>query len=420
MKKIIFTLLMCLLFLFSFSYIPIKEPFDESLYSKAIVAQQQSIVKIGFSNHEPENEDLIETVLTIKELQAWKNPYEQYRSSVIYNTLTSDEKLVYRALEYALVNSYRYTHIDYRIPVSENTVDNIIEYLSLDSPLLEQNLLYSTFSQTAFYYHKAPDGRTVKVRQRGISISVSNFSKELWDKKMLALEEAKKVYESLNTGGTQIELAERLYRYVAQNIVYFSYVNEKNWYKGDLAPFLYDAFINKKTHCDGFSNALALLFSLAGFEHVEKSDCMNVEVGHTWNCVKLDGIWYNCDGTAGEWIPQNSKTMGSGLYFAFGDYMEESIPDHDDRMPDCSQSLYMQPDGFLPSCNDPSFYNIIYNGFAAHQQEWALVVVDEYSESAFRKQLQRLANAYSTSIYFNKIDVKDDKTVLLILSLSIY
>ncbi len=412
MKKVILMLLICSMIFSMCSCGPLEKFFKKPISDEEIIEEQRAIVKIGFSNSEDEDE--IEKVLTLDELKNWENPYEKYRSSVMHNTLTADEQLAYRALEYALVHSYRYTFLDTRLSISQLTAEEILNYLSYDSPLLEQNLICTTYVNAAFYDYKTDDGRTVEVLHRSTTVSVSNFKEELWHKKMLALEKAKHVFAELNTGGTQVELAERLYRYVAESIEYDAYLNERNWYKGDLAPFLYDAFINEKTHCDGFTNALALLFSLAGFEHVEKGDTTNVETGHTWNCVKLNDVWYNCDATAAPFIPYQSDTMGSGLFFAFGDYLQTSLPNHYGRYPECNSSLYMNPDAYLQNCDNNEFYNAICKGFEAHEFEWALVLVDEFNSEKANDKLQLFADTYEMSIEVCTKNVKDDKTAVFV------
>ena len=71
----------------------------------------------------------------------------------------------------------------------------------------------------------------------------------------------------------------------------------------------------------------------------------NDEIGHTWNCVKLDGVWYNCDATAESWIPKKSTSMGAGLFFAFSDQLVAYEQKWSDKYPACEKSYYMNPSG---------------------------------------------------------------------------
>lgn len=414
MKKCLIILL-CILFTLSASGCDLYNNLlklipEQELTDEEISKQQQEIINFGFSSSD--DEDCIEVVLTTEELCTWENPYGKYSSYILYDKLSFEEQLIYHALEYAMVNSYRYTFIDYRVNVTEGRMQQIAEFLSLDTPLLEQNLICAAYDQVAFYDYQYSEERTVEVLHRGITISIRNFEEELWHKKELAIEEAEKVFANLYSGESDIELAEKLYRYVAESIEYIPYENEYGFYKGSLSPFLYDAFITKKTHCDGFTNALALLFSMAGFEQIEKHGYTD-DTGHTWNCVKIDNEWYNCDGTAGDWIPTEDCSMGSGFGFAFEDTLQMALPEHHGMYPDCNTSYYLKTDAVMTSCDSPEFYDAVRSGFAEHNYEWSLVIVEEYNEDSAISQLNRLSYSYEFSIQMSTSEVMKDRTMLI-------
>lgn len=367
--------------------------------------EQNTTLSVGFSNAESK----IEEALTLEELEIWQNPYEKYRSSVMYDSLPEKKQSAYRAIEYAMTKSYKYIFFDTDMGMSTKEAADIVEYLAFDSPLLEQNLLQISYISTEFYDRVMSDGSTKQIMIHGPCVSVPNFTEELWSKKLLAIKEAEKIYSTLDIYGTQAERAESVYRYLAKNVEYIPYENDRGYYEGDLASFLYDAFINKKTHCDGFSNALALLFELAGLEQVEK-----VGDGHTWNCVKIDGNWYNCDATAGNFIPEESETEGAGLFFAFGDFMQDSRPYYYAKYPDCPKSLYMQPDAFIISDKDSNFYSSLYNGFVSHSKQWSLIVLDEFDYDSVKSTVRRLVNRTGVSVFIAYNTVIDDKTFIFV------
>ena len=370
------------------------EETEPTLSDEEISLQQQEIIKIGFSA--TDDEDVIEKTLSIEELRAWENPYGKYSSYILFDTLTEDEKLVYHALEYAMVNCYENTFIDNRISVSVKRAEEIAELLSLDTPFLEQNLSCIAYNQAAFYDYQYSESQTVKVLHRNKTISISNFREELWDKKMLALKEAEKVIARMDMTQPEIELAEEIYRYIAENVTYIPYENELGYYRGHLKPFMYDALVNKESHCDGFANALALLYAMAGFEQVEKQDTKTV--GHTWNFVKIDGQWYNIDGTNGSYIPQNSDTMGAGLGFAFADELQIANPDYKTLYPLCTTAYYLNSDGYTESCESDDYLSILLEGFENHNGEWALILVDEYDELSAMHARHSIIDIYDTLI----------------------
>ncbi len=396
----------CALLLFWFNNSPKKDESKETTQSvQAMVEQEQAIVKIGFST-ELTN---IHKCLTIEELEEWENPYEKYRCSVMYDSLEEYEKVAYRAMEYAMANNYKFIYMDNRTKINSENGYDIVRFLSFDSPLLEQNIIYSSWENSTGYYYKRIAEQDVRIPLEGTVLYISNFTEIVMNKKLEALKEAEKIFATFDTSLSQRELAEVIYRYIAENIEYLSYDNKYGYYAGDLAPFLYDAFINKKTHCDGFTNSMALLFVLAGFEQVEKTS-----VDHTWNCVKIDGKWYNCDGTASNMIPKKDTTVGAGLYFAFGDCFQEATPDFEDKYPECPESLYMKPDAFLSSHKDSNFFDEAYNGFKAHDKKWTLLIFDEFDYDSAKKDLRKLANRSGKSVFIHTFAVADGKTALLI------
>lgn len=366
------------------------------LSDEEIIEMAKETVKFGFSS--AMDEDIIEFTLTKDDLENWENPYGEYAAYYFRDKLEDDDKLVYKALEYAMVNSYKRTYVDTRIDVSMKTLDLIPAYLSYDTPFFEQNRDCFTYTKVGFYDYKYSEERTVPVAMYSKVLSVDNFEENLWNKKMEALEKAKEIIKTFDTTKSEAELAEEIYRYVALNTEYEKYINENGYNTVDGQSFLYDAIVEKKSQCDGFTNALSLLFNLAGFESIEK-ECP----GHTYNCVKIGDKWYNCDATASSAIPSQSKTMHSGVYFAFCDTLQDQHPTYGDQYPKCEESLYMNPDAILKDYSEEDLDEAIRKGFENHNDEWALVVVDIYDENMTQRVMQNAANQLHTTIVAYKI-----------------
>ncbi len=391
-----------------------EPPTDEE-----IIAEQSEILKIGFLNIESkEDENDIEEILTVEELKSWVNPYGKYSSYILYSQLTEDEKLVYKALEYGLVNSYESIAIDYRINVTRPRMEEIAELLSLDTPLLEQNIYALAGVYTGFYDYEYSEDRTIEILHRANTVYVTNFKSDLWELKLKAIEEAEKIVSSFDKDLTETQLAEEIYRYIAKNVKYTPYENEYGHYKGSLSPFLYDAIVKKESHCDGYANALALLYSVAGFEQVEKHN--RTEIGHTWNCVKIDDKWYNIDGTGGDWIIDNTKTMGQGLLYCFSDELQDEYPNHYEIYPDCPESMYISPGAYLSSCNDRHFSDTVYKNFIKNKMEWALIILDKYTKDDLRTMSNNLYSKLGFSFVLITKRVHNNKTAVLILRKDIY
>ena len=421
MKKVVAVLLLITTLLSCCGCVPISilGPLTEKLIGEQIIAEQQEILKVGFRKSTTEttakNEGDIDFVMTLDELLSYENEFAAYRSGVIFDTLTEEEQIVFTALEYAMVHSYDHIFIDTQITGDTESAQRVVEYLSFESPFLAQNVVASAVRMVGYYDYQLFGKYPMTIPMRSLSICVQNFREDHWKKNMQAFEKAKEIFDSLNTGGSKQDLIERLYKYVATSIEYDSGKGQTR-----LKPYLYDAFITKKTNCDGFSNALALLLAMADVPNLEKVDTLGVVEGHTWNCFELDGKWYNCDATAGDWITDQAKTMGLGIYFGFPDYLQESEHDHFIRFPECTEALYITPTAEVESSKDAAFYEALSQGFKAHNKEWVMVVAKTYDHSACLRALTRLVNNYQTDIYYHVMELANGKTAVFLYNANIY
>ncbi len=416
MKKLI-CLLLLIVMMFSLCACTTVEQIygviKETFVGEKIIAEQQEIVKIGFSRIEGEaslaQSREIEHIITLDELLNYENEYAKYRSGIIFDTLNKSEQHTFLALEYAMVHSYNRIFLDTRITEDEQQAFRVLEYLSFESPFLEQNIVGATSKGMSYYSYEIAKNYSIQIPMRSTYVSVDNFTQKLWDKKMKALDEAKKVFKKLNTTDDKLQLIERLYTHVATTIEYESGKGHTR-----LVPYLYDAFVTKKTNCDGFSNALALLLSMADVKNVEKADTIDVKEGHTWNCFEYKGKWYNCDATGGEWIPKAKTSMGPGIMFGFADYLQESEHDHSIRFPKSKEPLYMKPAAELAESRGSEFFSALNQGFVAGDKVWSLVIVEKLNESGLQVQLQKLANQYQLDLYAHFIELSDGRHAILI------
>lgn len=95
------------------------------------------------------------------------------------------------------------------------------------------------------------------------------------------------VLESVDSSMTQADKALAVYVYLAQNT---TYRESKDAHTG------YDVLVNHVGVCDGLANVYALAMNTLGIPCVVVS---NYSKNHSWNIVKLNGIWYFVDLTNG-------------------------------------------------------------------------------------------------------------------------
>ncbi len=119
-----------------------------------------------------------------------------------------------------------------------------------------------------------------------------------------ALEEAGRIVDSVPEGYGEYETALYLYRYLTDNVRYYykggtAYYDDTDW------NLLYDALIKKSTVCAGYSEALYVLYNLAGIEcfsiegYIPMSDYNEKRYNgsHIWNVARINGVYYEFDPT---------------------------------------------------------------------------------------------------------------------------
>lgn len=414
MKKTVSIILSVLICFLLAGCSPLEEVVN-ILYGNNAVQKAESLPHIGFSNGVLFEDDE-EIILPASDFSEVNSQYEKYRSDIYYNALSPEEQTIYTAFEYALENNYSNILIDSLLADSADTLIMVLEYLALDSPLLEQNLRYEVGDFTTSMPVEILGLYSASAEFDGYYISVNNFTKEMWDKKLEAVHKAKEIVESLPAGLSDFERAEELYLHLAENIEYYSY--EEGEASMEVYPYLYDALITGKTQCDGHANALSLLLRLASIPSVEKmytaDSKKDDEVGHTWVAFEIDGYWYNADSTSADLIPKKESSMKSGFYFAFSDELRLYSEDYDEVTPVCEQSKYMKPDAVVSDLSTDAFSNEVEYAYLQKNPDWALIIVTRNNPDLLDKQIQESANKTLSTVYWSTIDLANGNIAVLV------
>lgn len=386
-------------FVFTLSGCNLIKNILDPVYGDKLVAMAEDFSYISFSRGEEGTEPI---TVTLEEFAEYSVENSSLRSSLAYNTLDENQKIIYKAFEYAMENSYSNIFVDSKITDGEDELVKILNYLSFDSPLLEQNLAYGT---APFSHSYAVPVLWLYEREaifEGYYISVNNFTEELWDKKFEAVEKAKKIVDDIPTDIPELEKAHKLYRYVSENVEYTDYKSDDD--PSAVKPFLYDALITGKTNCDGFSNSLALLYRLANIENAEKiynAEDPNKE-GHTWNIFQTDGKWYNADATNST-LTADWDEVYSSLSFAFADELQTYEHEYAEIYPACNEYGYLSVDAHLTDASSKAFVAAAKKAFNQNPDKTAFLILDSCNKSQLNKALQKLADSTNRdleTIYF--------------------
>lgn len=367
------------------------------------------------------------TRVSFDEIKSYDSVYKQYNEYQYYQNLNESEKIIYKSLEYALDNSYPVVFIDKRLlEDTEYSSFDIFNFLTLDSAIAEQN---NVFQETEDFF-VVFEGET-KIKTPIISVVDGNvFNINIFDNEMLknkekAIEKAEEIVASLPQELDDLGKAKMLFTYLHENVEYIDYSDEQD--------YLYDTLIEGESNCDGFANAYSLLCKLAGIpcfekmyslpdenedlpettdvtatdtddatektseESDENSDEQEVDdAGHTWNVIKIDGVWYNVDATNSDFYFESDNGEKFFLFFGFSD--KNSIYEHDyeEITPECNESLLV-PDCTLKSFNDDNALSEMKKAWYENDGEYILVYCE--NPDGYDDTMQELANATRTSIY---------------------
>ena len=100
--------------------------------------------------------------------------------------------------------------------------------------------------------------------------------------------------------GTDYDKIMKIHDYLVDNIDYDSTYQATGTYS------IYGALIGKKCVCEGYAKALKYLANQAGIKceimQGTGTNSSGQTESHAWNCVKIDGIWYEIDATVDDQI----------------------------------------------------------------------------------------------------------------------
>lgn len=248
MKKMLFKRIIILLcvFLILFSF-PGCDAVNSAADSYNKYNEDKEKYFVAFFNDETDIE-----LMDYRKIAGYRSGFSEYSSRVLYKTLNSDEQQIYRFLEYALDNACTQIFIEHQfLEGVDRALEEILYFLSMDSPFVEQNIGCTWYFQA---YTRTYLFGLLSNRANGIQMKIERFNAENLEKKKAALEVAKNVLTAVSGETSPMEKAEFFYRYLSSDVKF------RDYEEGEEPYYLYDAFCNKATQCDGFANAFSKQF----------------------------------------------------------------------------------------------------------------------------------------------------------------
>lgn len=187
--------------------------------------------------------------------------------------------------------------------------------------------------------------------------------------------------ECIEEGMSDFEKEVALHDYLVTHCRYSSNVEQP---AGSDIYRAYGALVNEDAVCNGYAEALQVLFACAGIESqfvIGTAD----GIEHAWNLVKIDGVWYHLDATWNDPVPD----MGA---FAVHSYF--NVPD--DVLDDThvwEREDY--PEAFSMKCNYYSYNNVYFRDF------------NEYKYYAYEKMVNEGQECYEAAMRSYKENEED-------------
>lgn len=353
---------------------------------------------IGFSETEVKSPDELHQV-KVEEIQNYTSKYSEFNTYTYFEHLNDAEKLLYHAFEYALDEAQSCFWIGAKLLEDmERPVSQVLEFLSLDSAMVGQNYEHRQGEATLEY----SDGKSETQAEKYLVVMVDNFEREELQRKEEAVEKARQIVSKVSDFATQRETAEYFYDYLGEFVTYEATIEGRE--------YLYSALCEEKTNCDGYTNAFALLCSLADIPCIEIiSDTPKGEIGHTWNAIYLEDRWVHVDSTvAKDDVTSTCKNCREERpYFGFSDALLVHPMLHEEIVPDCPEGLSSVL--HISSGKIDGFIDKVKAEFEANDRKFAVVLVDE---GGLEEQIDdALVRELELGLYYTYYETAEGKTV---------
>lgn len=251
-------------------------------------------------------QNVINTAEESEKTVIYKEPSE---NSFFYNQLNDTQKLLYNGLndskEYLKQGDYiiKYGNTfsdllqtenggeilgnDYQAAIEAFLHDNV------DLFYLDVNKMYLNIETTTKFF-KTTYNVYISPSQNSNYLNDEFSSKDQIQNSINAIEKEKNnIIAKLN--GTDYQNIMFIHDYLVNNIEYDSKYNAIGSYS------IYGALIEKKCVCEGYAKAFKYIANAAGFEcelmQGKATNSTGETENHAWNCIKLNGLWYQVDST---------------------------------------------------------------------------------------------------------------------------
>ena len=220
--------------------------------------------------------------------------------------------------------------------------------------------------------------------------------------RLQAVSKARQIVDVLPGDLSDREKSEYFFDYLGENVVYETDIPGEE--------YLYTGLCEKRTNCDGYANAFALLCHMADIPCIEiNSDTPDDEEGHTWNAVYLEDKWVHVDATGAvdDVTSESENCREERVYFGFPDALLDERIEYADLVPSCLEGL--TPMLQIASGEIENFTDKVKEAFDENDGRLAVILVDE---GDLEDQItEDLATELDCDLYYIYYETAEGKTV---------
>lgn len=147
------------------------------------------------------------------------------------------------------------------------------------------------------------------------------------------------IKKTIKPNMTEYQKVKVLHDYVVLNTTY----DYDNYLKDTIPDNSYNAYgvlVKRKAVCQGYAEALNILYHECGIDSQVVSGDMNDGGGHAWNIVRVEGKYYHLDATHDDPVPNVEGQVLYDYFLVKDDFMKKSRNWDFSKYPICNSRTY--------------------------------------------------------------------------------
>ena len=274
-----------------------------------------------------------ESLLNVEDIKI--NELQPKNATFYYNTLTDEQKKIYKSIAIAIKNLDNKAKIkDYNY-IDDNTtmqdVKVVIQNILLDHP-------------EVFYVKNDYTVSTIElVNSKRIEVELEYTVANKSDLENQISKVNEVITPFVTTAITMDKFNAELYVHdkICELATYYKYANMNE--VPDECHGIYGCLVSRSAVCDGLSKALQITLDKVGIESIIVTGNLQNQA-HAWNLVKLDQNWYHVDITSNKSL-KNEKNNKEEIIHSYFNITTEQIKesntiDLEDKLPIANSNTY--------------------------------------------------------------------------------